>query len=279
MTGRESRGAFSADAHGLDRAGRRFDGHDPAAGHDTGGLPWEGRSFTPGTFDSDDGSADPDLARLIAEPGDGSKLLAALATARVLVPIVGAPADDSDAHGPADAGQPPAEASSDLATVTLTGPDGSRALPAFTCLDALALWDAQARPVPVTMRDAARAALEEGCDVIALDVAGPTAREVTTSQVVALANGWEWKPPHEDPVVGRTVSEAVTPEAAIAAHRIDAVEPAHRGVATLTLGLRPGLDEAELQAVVGRVGERIAAVPEARARIDGLRMHLVTVEE
>ncbi len=54
--------------------------------------------------------------------------------------------------------------SSDMAAVLLTGRDGRRALLAFTGLEPLARWRPDARPVPVTARDAARAALADDAD-------------------------------------------------------------------------------------------------------------------
>ena len=42
----------------------RFTGHEPAAGHDTGGVPWAGRTLTGTGFDDDTGAADARLAAI-----------------------------------------------------------------------------------------------------------------------------------------------------------------------------------------------------------------------
>ncbi|MFT4264774.1 MAG: SseB family protein, partial [Nocardioides sp.] len=64
------------------------------------------------------------------------------------------------------------------------------ALLAFTSLATLHAWRPDARPVPVSARDAARAALQDGADAIVIDLAGPTAYPVEGDDLLALASGW-----------------------------------------------------------------------------------------
>ena len=64
---------------------------------------------------------------------------------------------------------------------TLVAPDGMRALPVFSGIEAVAAWDPEARPVPVTPARAGQAAVSEGCEVIVVDVAGPATRFWTSS--------------------------------------------------------------------------------------------------
>ena len=111
-----------------------------------------------------------DVAVDALEQGRGSTadVVAALADARVVVAVV-AVLGEGEEHT-ATAGDKQA----DMALVTLTRPDGRRALPVFSSTTALAAWDASARPVPVDTRRAAHAALAEGCERLVLDVAGPT---------------------------------------------------------------------------------------------------------
>ena len=87
------------------------------------------------------------------------------AQARWLVPVVAVAAevDESGPHA--------VDTRSDMAAVTLTSPDGSRALPMFTSLESLAAWDPTARPVPVRAAAAAQAAISEECQVLVVDVA------------------------------------------------------------------------------------------------------------
>ncbi len=60
-----------------------------------------------------------------------------------------------------------------MATVLMRGQDGRMALLAFTGTEAMRRWDPAGRPVPVTVRDAARAARHDGADALVVDVAGP----------------------------------------------------------------------------------------------------------
>ncbi|MGD8150107.1 SseB family protein [Ornithinimicrobium sp. Y1694] len=243
----------------------RFTGHDPAAGRDTGGVPWAGRTLTGTGFDDDTGAADARLAELLAQPDpDPRELVAAVAAARLIVPIVAVPSEIDDSSGI------PVDAVSDMASVTLEGPDGERALPAFTSTETLSAWNADARPVPVTAQRAALAAVQEGCHVIPLDLRpapGGPAYVLRPSMVWALAMDRDWLPAHEDPQVASRVAEAVGAEDVIEGHGL---APGPDGALQVVLALRPGLTQSELQALVTRIGERIAADGETRARLDAL---------
>ena len=71
---------------------------------------------------------------------------------------------------------------------TLVGRDGRRAIPAFTCSQALARWRQQARPVPEPAAQVWRAAAEDACAVI-VDVAGPVPIAIDGARLAALAEG------------------------------------------------------------------------------------------
>jgi len=77
-----------------------------------------------------------------------------------------------------------------MATVLMTGRDGRQALLAFTGLDPLRRWDPRARPVPVGVPDAARAALQGGAEALLIDVDGPVTLVVETDDLQALADGF-----------------------------------------------------------------------------------------
>ena len=265
----------------------RFSEHDPGQGADTAGVPWSGRTLTGTGFDGDTGEADPALLALLADPeASTARVVAAVAAARLVVPIVAVAGEVDDSSGL------PADASSDMASVTLVAPDGQRALPAFTSTAALAAWDPAARPVPVTAQRAALAAVQEGCDVITLDLptaAAPgqtgataeagatteatgTAYTLTSSMVWALAMARRWAPAHEDEHVAAAVASAVRAETQIAGHRLSGTD----GALTVELALRPGLTQEQVQALVTRVGERLATDAETRARIDAVAFRLAT---
>ena len=107
--------------------------------------------------------------------------MTAVAAARLLVPIVAEPAEVDTT------GDLAVEKQTDMAAVTLVAPDGTRALPVFTSMAAIAAWDDPARPVPVTAARAGQAAVSERCDVIVVDVASQHAVALRPSMVWALA--------------------------------------------------------------------------------------------
>jgi hypothetical protein len=120
----------------------------------------------------DDGSANVELATALAayaaDPAREPDVLAALAEARLLVPVVatlGESGTGSDGLV--------RDKSADMATVLMRGPDGRLALLAFTGLEAMKRWDPEARPVPVPARTAALAALQDGAEALLVDAAGP----------------------------------------------------------------------------------------------------------
>ena len=236
--------------------------------HDSGGVPWSGRQLTSTGFDGDVGAADINLLAAL-EHQDETALMRAVAHARLLVPIVAAPSEVDD----------PVElmvekfalnSATDMAVVTLTSPDGQRALPVFSSLAALSAWDATARPSPVTSSRAAQAAVYERCDVMLLDLGSGHECVVRPSMVWALAQQREWLPAHTDPFVAQALSRATADESDVFDCVGEEGDPAGAGILRVLLRLRPGLDSAQVQALATRVGEQIATDGEARARIDGL---------
>ena len=160
----------------------------------------------------------------------------------------------------------------DMALVTLTAPDGRRALPLFTSVAALAAWDPAARPVPVSAARAAQAAVAEGCHVAVVDLAGPTPRP---SCARACCGRWRRRPrgtpSHTDPFVARSVSRAVADEPDVLVHRLEEGEPPGQWRPPGRPGpARRAARRSRSQALATRVGERLATDGELRARVDAL---------
>src|SRR4051794_3693070 len=134
-------------------AGHADDQGRPA---DSAGQAWEGKSIPSHGFSGDTGAADADLVAALAAahqaPDDHTEtaLMEHAAQARWLVPVV-AVASEVDESGPHAV-----DTRSDMAAVTLTSADGSRALPMFSSLESLAAWDPSAWPVPVRAAAAAQ---------------------------------------------------------------------------------------------------------------------------
>ena len=176
-------------------------------------------------FRGDHGAADPRVAAALAawQSGQGSEqaALTALAGTRLLVPVIAvlagpaAPAHrDKDQDQDGDQGQDgdqdqDGDKNSEMVMPTLIGQDGRAAVLAFTGLDALARWRADARPVPAEADRVWRAAVADGCAVV-IDVAGPVPLAVEGARLAAVAAGQPVPPPHEDPDVQAQVEAALT---------------------------------------------------------------------
>ncbi|WP_353510448.1 SseB family protein [Intrasporangium sp.] len=241
---------------------------------DSVGQAWAGKTIpTPG-FSDDRGEADPGLIDALlasgAEPTPEAEteLMTRVAAARWLVPVVAVPSEVEEHGGLVT------DTRSDMAAVTLTAPDGRRALPMFSSLQTLAAWDPAARPVPVRAAAAAQAAISESCDVLVVDVSSPHAAVLRSSMLWSLAQEQAWVPAHLDDQVARAVRMAVGQEPLVSGHRLEAGQPAGTGVLRVVLLLPPGLDQAVVSGVATRIGERIATDGETRARIDSLTFAL-----
>jgi hypothetical protein len=135
------------------------------------------RLAEPGRFVDDDGEPD----QGIRHAPDSAALVASLRAGRVLVPVVAVANAVEEVAGLS------VEKSSDMAVVSMVAADGRRGLLAFTGVDSLQVWDRSARPVPVSGIDAARAAVDDGCEALVLDVAGPRTQVISEIDLLALA--------------------------------------------------------------------------------------------
>lgn len=265
---------------------------------DSAGTPWAGRYLSGTGYDDDQGGADPELAEALAEAHDrpsaeaDARLAHAAAAARWLVPVV-AVRGDGDERGeshtsdtppsdsyPSDSypsAQHPGDTRTDMAILTLVAPDGRRALPLFSSVDALAAWDPSARPVPVSAARAAQAALADGCQVAVVDLGSGHSTEIRRSMLWALAQDLEWTPAHFDPLVAQAVSEAVANEPDVVTHQLEEGEPLGCGVLRVVLGIRAGLSEELVEALATRIGEELSADEDFRARVEELTLSVASV--
>lgn len=234
-----------------------------------------GRELPPtSAFSDDDGAADAGLAAALARQrgGEGSveEVVAALATARVLVPVLAeAGRTPVGEHGlPVDR-----EASTGI--VAVRSPDGRTALPVFSSTAAMAAWHRTARPVPAEGPRAAAAALQEGWEVLVVDP--PVAPVVVPRPAVhALATGAPWVPAVRDGVVRAELGDAVTRAAtAVPAVRAARAEPGRRAEVAVVLGVVPGLSRAGLGQVLHQVNARLAADGLVAGAVDSLELRVV----
>jgi hypothetical protein len=230
------------------------------------------RTITGGdrAFLADDGSADPQVAAALAAFAAGSggehAVMIALATSRLLVPVVAVAAGAAESPGAEDAAQDaPQDAAPDaaqdappdaaqMALPTLIGRDGRPAVPAFSCLDALNGWQAGARPVPVAAAQVCQAAADQGCAVV-IDVAGPVPFVVEGARLEALARGESGPPPFQDQDVREAVAEVLAGEREITAFALGPGGDEHDLVLTLTLA--PGTAAWKAESLVALAGTAI----------------------
>lgn len=242
---------------------------------DTAGVTWEGRDYTVSPFPGDEGSTPASLAGALAAHRRGEDphrqaLVAALAQSRLLVPIMAVATDTgTTAHGlTGDNG-------ADMAMVSITAPDGTRVLPVFSSVQALADWRRDARPVPVVAPQAAQAAVQEGCTSLLLDAATPEDAGgpilLPRSVLWALAQGRAWVPPHLDPELAGALHAL-----AEATEQVTGLEAraGERAEVDLHLQLRPGLTAEQVRTVVDAVSARLGAEQLVAERISSLRLVL-----
>jgi SseB protein N-terminal domain len=186
-------------------------------------------------FRDDDGSADPRAAAALAAFGAGlgseHAALSALAGSRLLVPVVAVPSEPEGAKDHPEAGPGRGgggDRGGEMSLPTLIGHDGRPAIPVFTCVDALARWDAQARPVPAQAALVWRAAVDGSCAVV-VDIAGPVPLAVDGARLAALADGRPVPRPYQDPDVLGAVQAAAAGQAAIARFRVADGDPVTAG--------------------------------------------------
>lgn len=148
------------------------------------------RRLAPSPFPGDTGTADPQTRRHLAEavqdanPITYLRAVAALCTERLLVPVVATATRLGETVGGLTS-----DKEAEMSVVLLQAADGRRAMLAFTGMDSLHAWSAEARPVPVTLDLAAQTTRTEGVDTLLVDFAGPHPLVVDGEVLDQLAQG------------------------------------------------------------------------------------------
>ncbi len=214
-------------------------------------------------FSDDDGTADPRLAAALsayaADRAAESQVLAALPGARLLVPVVAVLTEAET--GPDGMRR---DKKSEMAVPTYLGPDGRRALPAFTSTESLIRWRADARPVAVPFGQVLRAAAHEKADTVVFDMAGPVTYELSGPALYALADGRDRLDPLTDPVVAAAVREAVAGEQGVERAYLLAAQDGQEADGNVCL---VPAASADLPATARRVATALAADETLRTRL------------
>lgn len=243
---------------------------------DSAGVPWEGRSFEPNPHAADDGSADPALLsallRFRAGEGGQAEVIDAFRPARVLVPLVA----ERGEEGIAPSGLA-VDKTQELSIVTVAAPDGRRVQPVFSSVQAMARWDAAARPIPVEAARVALSASGEDTDLIVLDPASDTEFVIRRPAVWAIAQGQPWEPSFLSPEVFGALRESIAHELAVIDVHVSPGDPDARmrgPELIVTLELIDGLEREALDAVLARLAQRWAADDRMAVLVDSLTVRL-----
>ncbi|MFT4157480.1 MAG: SseB family protein [Microbacterium sp.] len=243
---------------------------------DSAGVPWQGRSFEANVHAADDGSADPRLLEALRRFRLGQatqvEVVDAFRSARVLIPLVAEKGDEG--VGPMGLA---VDKTQELSIVTVAAPDGRRVQPVFSSVQALAQWDAAARPIPVDAVRAALAVSAEETDLIVLDPTSDTEFVIRRPAVWAIAQGHHWEPSFLSPEVFSALQESVAHELAVIDISVAAGDPDARlrgAELVVTLELVDGLERAVLDAVLQRLAQRWAADDRIAVLVDSLSVTL-----
>lgn len=264
---------------------------------DSAGQPWAGRSLagdgaTIHNFEDDDGTADAGylaaVAALAAGTGDEAGVVAALATARVFVPIVASLAEEGDAVAGAHGTELHGDKQADMALVTLKAPDGRTALPVFTSAENLTAWHPEARPVAVYAARAALSAVAEHAELLVLDPGSAATFVVRRPAVWALAKQHGWVPSYRDQAVADAVAASAAgvralrrvelrPGGGVASAQADGTQLPGGGAGPelrVVLYLEDGLSAAEVQSLVAGLNEDWARNEAFAERVDSIEIKL-----
>jgi SseB protein N-terminal domain len=234
---------------------------DQAKFTDSAGVAWQGRTFSNNQFQSDKGEADPVLLQALldfqAGISDQERVVSAFASARLLVPLVANLGDSGEG-----AKGLKTDKSAELSIVTVSAPDGQKALPIFTSVGAMAKWNDKARPVPNFGKTIATAALNEGNTRIVLDPTCETEFVIRRPAIDALAKGSAWVSPVKNPKVLEIVTEITKTESNVLKFELGSADPKSLLLGQellLSLYLSPETSQAEVDAIESRLFTQLSA--------------------
>ena len=245
-------------------------------GADSAGVPWSGRHFEPNSHAADDGSA-PEALRSALERfrsghGDQTEVVDAVRTSRLLIPLLA----ELGETGTNDAGLQ-VDKSQELSIVTVAAPDGRTAMPVFSSVDTMRVWNPVARPVPAAGTRVALAAVAEGTDVVVLDPGSPGSFVLRRPALWAIGRQEPWVPSTADPDVAAEFTRLTAGEPAVLDVRLRPGDPEARLTGPellIELTLLDGLDRDALDALLARLADRFAASQLIVDRVDSMGVRL-----
>ncbi len=251
---------------------------EPANTADSAGQPWAGRHFEPNSSADDDGSAPPLLLEAIRKfrggEGGETEVVDAFCASRLLIPLVTALGE----AGLDDRGRT-IDKSQELSIVTVEGPDGRRVLPVFSSVAAMAAWNPNARPVPVSGPRVAAAAASEGTDLVVLDPTSETEFVLRRPALWSIVRDEDWVPSYRSEAVAREFAASVVEESVVLGVALTSGDPKARlrgPELIVSLTLVAGLDGDELSALIERLSSRWSTSEIIAQHVDSLEIALTS---
>lgn len=259
---------------------------------DTGGQPWEGRNLGEGTshthqFPGDTGTTDPALQKTLdafaAGEVDEVAVVDALREVRIFAPVVAQLSQaEITEHGLVS------DKESDMALVSIQAPDGRKALPIFTAVDALTSWHELARPVAADMRKTALSAVEDENQLIVLNPGQPLTFVLRRPAFWAIAKGQPWVPSYRNPAVAEALRDIAAPIRALVAVEAAPGQGIYSRTASgallaggghgpelkITLKLVAGLTQDQLNHTVQTFQQGLALNPVISEQVDSVQLAL-----
>jgi hypothetical protein len=131
----------------------------------------------------DHGQVDPELLDLLLQDRLSSKqkLFEKISSSRLIAAIL-----------------PKKQEQVEMVQALFVSNDGRQAMPVFSCLDELMSWNQEARPLPLNATEFAQQTLIQGLDGLIIDIASNHKFVIDGYMLSCLANGKEWRYPHQD---------------------------------------------------------------------------------
>lgn len=259
---------------------------------DTGGQPWEGRNLAEGTshthqYPGDQGTTDPALQQVfdafVAGEVDEAAVVDALRNVRIFAPVVAqlSQAEITEAGLVSDK-------ESDMALVSIQAPDGRKALPIFTAVDALTGWHDLARPVAADMRKTALSAVEDENQLIVINPGQNLTFVLRRPAFWAIAKGQEWVPSYRNQQVAQALQDIAAPIPSVTAVEAAPGQGVYSRTADgtvlaggghgpelqITLRLAPGLKQDQLNHTVQTFQQGLAINPVISELVDSVQISL-----
>lgn len=239
---------------------------------DSAGQPWEGRRFSSNPHSDDDGTADPawleTVSRFRAGVAPMAEVVAGFASTRFLIPLIAELGEEGE-----NAAGVRVDKSQELSIVSVAGPDGRPVLPVFSSVEAMGVWNPDARPVPAEGVRVALAAAREGTQAVVVDATSSGEFALRRPALWAVAQQRPWSAPWDDPLVRAEFEAAAAGEPSVLGLALRPGDPdarLHRPELTVSLTLAEGLDEAAVGELMERLASRWSASETIADRVDSL---------